>query len=168
MLVLVLSWTQCLPQGVGAPPAMLQGHTAGFPRKLGGRPPERRGRWIQFAQCSPDSPPDCGTPTTSRLYPFGARLTHTTTPHYNKHIHQMSARCLTHCTTGHRGQLNTHYHQTTYPSSPQSTYDMTTDYNKNNRPSPTTRKPTGHNSYNTSQLQTCIYLLETAHLRTTK
>ena len=53
MLVLVLGWTQCLPQGVGAPPAMRRGRTAG--------PPGRRGRWIQFAQCSPDSPPDCGT-----------------------------------------------------------------------------------------------------------
>ena len=37
-----------------------------------------------------------------------------------------SPRCLTHSTTGHRGQLNTHYHQTTHPSSPQLTYDMTT------------------------------------------
>ena len=26
-----------------------------------------------------------------------------------------SPRCLTHFTTGHRGQLSTHYHQTTYP-----------------------------------------------------
>ena len=26
-----------------------------------------------------------------------------------------SPRCLTHFTTGHRGQLNIHYHQTTYP-----------------------------------------------------
>ena len=42
----------------------------------------------------------------------------------------MSQRCLTHYATGHGGQLNTHYHLTTYPSSPQSTYDMTTDYNK--------------------------------------
>ena len=25
------------PQGVGAPPAMLRGRTAGFPKKLGGR-----------------------------------------------------------------------------------------------------------------------------------
>ena len=32
-----------------------------------------------------------------------------------KHHHQTSPRCLTHFTTGHRGQLNTHYHQTTYP-----------------------------------------------------
>ena len=37
VLVLVLDWTQCLPQGVGAPPAMLRGRTAGFPKKLGGR-----------------------------------------------------------------------------------------------------------------------------------
>ena len=36
-------------------------------------------------------------------------------PHYNKHHHQTLPRCLTHFTTGHRGQLNTHYHQTTYP-----------------------------------------------------
>ena len=52
---------------------------------------------------------------------------------------------LTHYTNGHRGQLNTHYHQTTYPSSPQSTYDMTTDYNKTDEHSPTTKKLTGHN-----------------------
>ena len=38
VLVLVLDWTQCLPQGVGAPPAMLRGRTAGFPHKQGGRP----------------------------------------------------------------------------------------------------------------------------------
>ena len=37
VLVLVLGWTQCLPPGVGAPPAMLRGRTAGFPKKLGGR-----------------------------------------------------------------------------------------------------------------------------------
>ena len=36
-LVLVLGWTQCLLQGVGAPPAMLRGRTAGLPKKLGGR-----------------------------------------------------------------------------------------------------------------------------------
>ena len=42
------------------------------------------------------------------------------TPHYNQYLHQISPRCLNYCTTGHRGQLNTHYHQTTYPSSPQS------------------------------------------------
>ena len=52
------------------------------------------------------------------------------TPHYIKHLHQKLPRCLTHYTIGHRGQLYMHYHQTTYPSSPQSTYDMTTDYNK--------------------------------------
>ena len=37
------------------------------------------------------------------------------TPHYNKHLHQISPRCLTHYTAGHWGQLNTHYHLTTYP-----------------------------------------------------
>ena len=56
-----------------------------------------------------------------------------------------SPRYLTHFTTGHRGQLNTHYHQTTYPYLPQLTYDMTTDYNKTDGPLPTTRKQTGHN-----------------------
>ena len=38
-------------------------------------PPERRGKWIQFSQCSPPTVSrllHCGTPTTSRLYPFGA------------------------------------------------------------------------------------------------
>ena len=34
VLGLVLDWTQCLPQGIGAPPAMLRGRTAGFPEKL--------------------------------------------------------------------------------------------------------------------------------------
>ena len=68
------------------------------------------------------------------------------TPHYNKYNHQISPRCQTHCTTGHRGQLNTHYNQTTYP---QLTYDMTTDYNKTDGLSPTTRKLTGHNSRKT-------------------
>ena len=33
VLVLALDWIQCLPQGVDAPPAMLRGHTAGFPKK---------------------------------------------------------------------------------------------------------------------------------------
>ena len=49
MLVLVLDWT--LPQGAGAPPAMLRGRMTGFPKKNGG-PGLRRGRirWIQFAQ----------------------------------------------------------------------------------------------------------------------
>ena len=35
------------------------------------------------------------------------RLTQTH-QHYNKHHHQMSPRCLTHCITGHSGQLKTH------------------------------------------------------------
>ena len=75
-------------------------------------------------------------------------ITHQTecqTPHYNKHLHQISPCYLTQCTTGYGGQLNTHYHQTTYLSSPQLTYDMTTDYNKTDGPLPTTRKQTGHN-----------------------
>ena len=33
----------------------------------------------------------------------------------NTTLQQTSPRCLTHFTTGHCGQLNTHYHQTTYP-----------------------------------------------------
>ena len=41
------------------------------------------------------------------------------TPHYNKNLYQISPRCLTHYTTGHRGQFKTH------PSSPQSTCNMT-------------------------------------------
>ena len=47
---LVLGWTQCLPQGVGAPPAMLRVRTAGFPINWVAGPPERWGMWIQFAQ----------------------------------------------------------------------------------------------------------------------
>ena len=66
------------------------------------------------------------------------------TPHY-KHHHEISPRCLTQCTTGHRGQHNTDDHQTNYHSSPQLTYDMTTYYNKTDGLSPTTNKPTGHN-----------------------
>ena len=70
---------------------------------------------------------------------------------------------LTHShTDDHRGQLitdvisnsdhitlNTNTNQTTYPSSPQLTYDPTTDYNKTAGRSPTTRKLTGHNSRKT-------------------
>ena len=62
-----------------------------------------------------------------QLGPHNTNHKHTNqcqTPLYNKYLHQISPRCLTHGTTGHRGQLNTHYHQTTYPSSPQLTYDM--------------------------------------------
>ena len=67
------------------------------------------------------------------------------------YLHQLSPRCLTHYKIGHRGHLNTHYHQTTYPSSPQLTYDMNTDYNKTDGQSPTTRKLTGHNSRKTHE-----------------
>ena len=38
VLVLVLDWTQCLPQGAGAPPAMLRGRMTGFP-------PKKMGAW---------------------------------------------------------------------------------------------------------------------------
>ena len=79
------------------------------------------------------------------------------TPHYSKHLHQISPRCLTHYTIGHRGQLNTHYHQTIYPSSPQLIFDMTTDYNKTDEHSPTTRKLTGHNLRESAFPQTTIH-----------
>ena len=71
------------------------------------------------------------------------------TPHYNKYLNQISPRCLTHYTIGNRGKLNTHYHQTTYPSSPQLTYDRNTYYNKPDGHSSTTRMLTGHNSRKT-------------------
>ena len=70
------------------------------------------------------------------------------TPNYSKHLHQISPPCLTHYTIGHCGQLNMHYHQTNYPSSPQSTYNMTTDDNKTDGHSLTNYK-TGHNSWKT-------------------
>ena len=73
------------------------------------------------------------------------RHTNQSAKHYNKHQHQLSPQCLTHYTTGHYGQLNTHYHHTAYPSSPQPTYDMTTDCNTPDEYLQTTRKPTGHN-----------------------
>ena len=84
--------------------------------------------------------------------------TPTRVPHYNKHLHPIIPRCLTHYTIGHRGQLNIYYHPTIYPSSLQSTYDMTNDYNKTDGLSPTTRKPTGHNSRKTHTFaQTTIH-----------
>ena len=48
VLVLVLDWTQCLPQGAGATPAMLRGRMTGFPKKLGAR--RGRIRCIPFAK----------------------------------------------------------------------------------------------------------------------
>ena len=59
MLALVLGWTQCLPQGVGAPPAMLRERTAGFPKKLVGRRGGVGG--YNLHSVPPNSPPDCGT-----------------------------------------------------------------------------------------------------------
>ena len=41
--------------------------------------------------------------------------TNTPTRVPNATLQQTSPRCLTHVTTGHHGQLNMHYHQTTYP-----------------------------------------------------
>ena len=64
---------------------------------------DHRGQLIVDVISYPD-PHNTHTPT---------RLPNTT--HYNKQLHQI--RCLTHYTTGHRGQLNTQYHQTTYPTS---------------------------------------------------
>ena len=46
----------------------------------------------------------------------------------NTTLHQISSPDITMVfNTGHRGQINMHYYQTTYQSS---TYDMTIDYNK--------------------------------------
>ena len=90
MLALVLGWTQCLPQGVGAPPAMLRERTAGFPQKTG-RPGLRRGGvgGYNLHSVPPNSPPDCGTPTTSRLYPFGLHISFSTSrsPHHRSPPH---------------------------------------------------------------------------------
>ena len=79
--------------------------------------------------------------TLSTHTPTRVQKHHTTTNIFTRY--QIS-RCLTHYTIGHRGQL-TYYHHTTYPSSPQLIYDMTTDYNKTDGHPPTTRKLTGHN-----------------------
>ena len=55
-------------------------HAAGthgwLPQKTGW-PGVRRGvvGGYNLHSVPPDSPPDCGTPTTSRLYPFGAQKT---------------------------------------------------------------------------------------------
>ena len=51
-----------VPQGVGAP------SMAGLPKKLGVRASGECG----VGGYNLHSPPDCGTPTTSRMYPFGA------------------------------------------------------------------------------------------------
>ena len=51
------------------------------------------------------------------------------TLHYNKYNYQISPRYLTHSTAGHHGQLSTHCHRTTCPSSSQLTYGMTNNNN---------------------------------------
>ena len=64
-------------------------HAAGthgrLPKKTG-RPGLRRGGvgGYNLHSVPPNSPPDCGTPTTSRLYPFGATI-------YGNHHHH---RCV--------------------------------------------------------------------------
>ena len=65
VLVLVLDWTKCLPQ---APPDMLRYCMTGFPQKWGPGPPEMLVKVDTICTV----PLDCGTPTTRRLYPFGA------------------------------------------------------------------------------------------------
>ena len=69
VLVLVLDWSQCLPQGAGATTAMLRGRMTGFPpKKLGPWPPERQDKVDTICTV----PLNCGIPTTRSLYPFGA------------------------------------------------------------------------------------------------
>ena len=68
VLVLVLDWTKCLPQGAGAPPAMVRGCMTGFQKNWGPGPPERQDKVDTICTV----PIDCGTPTTCILYPFGA------------------------------------------------------------------------------------------------
>ena len=80
------------------------------------------------------SPPDCGTPTTSRLYPFGAGGVLITLIRDN----------ITFTTTDIPSTINTHNTE----------LQMV--------------KVHINNTINISQLQKCIYLLETAHPRTTK
>ena len=84
VLVLVLDLTQCLPQGVGAPPAMLRGRTAGFFKKLGGRASGEEDCGTPNTNRLYPFGAECGTPTTSRLYPFGGRRCYH--PHYSTYI----------------------------------------------------------------------------------
>ena len=72
--------------------------------------------------------------------------TNTPTRVSNTTLQQTSSQDITstYCTTGHGEQLNTHYHQTIYLSSLQLTYDRTTDYNKTDGISPTTRNQHTH------------------------
>ena len=70
VLVLILDWTQCLPQGAGAPPALLRGRMTGFPKNWGPGLPGKQDKVDTICTF----PLDCGTPTTRRLYPFGASI----------------------------------------------------------------------------------------------
>ena len=67
MLVLVLDLTQCLPQGAGALPAMMQDCMTGSQKNWGPGPPEGQDKVETICTV----PLDCGTPTTRRLYLFG-------------------------------------------------------------------------------------------------
>ena len=70
VLGLVLDWTQCLPQGAGTPLAMMRDRMTGFPKHWGPGLPERKDKVDTICTV----PLDCGTPTTRRLYPFGAAI----------------------------------------------------------------------------------------------
>ena len=113
VLVLVLDWTQCLPQGAGAPPAIiniphsvLTGDVTAHSTLWHSYTDDHRGQLIAELTSNSDHITQTHQPECQ-------------TPHYKKHLHQISPRCLTYYTIGHRGQLNMHYHQTIYPSSPQ-------------------------------------------------
>ena len=56
------------PQGAGAPPAMMRCRMTGFPKNWGSGSPKRQAKVDTICTV----PLDCGTPTTRRLYPFGA------------------------------------------------------------------------------------------------
>ena len=72
-------------------------HAAGthgrLPQKTG-RPGLRRGGvgGYNLHSVPPNSPPDCGTPTTSRLYPFGAQAI--CLPHCHTHIYSLILESL--------------------------------------------------------------------------
>ena len=88
--VLVLDWTQCLPQGAGASPAMLRGRVTGFPKNWGPGPPERQGK--VYTICT--IPLDCGTPM---LYPCGASSSscyQTCVFHLSTHFFTISLKLL--------------------------------------------------------------------------
>ena len=68
-------------------PASSASHAAGlhdwFPQKMGPGPPARQDKVDTICTV----PLDCGTPTTRRLYPFGAVFTH----HHHHRVIKLSA-----------------------------------------------------------------------------